>query len=116
MRCLKLNDNLLTGSDCLQDLFKIKKDQYFSDAFKSFGWLIKKLDNSSSSLLKEVAKTYEKWKIEICNAYSLHIGFNNISNSIAECSNNKIKTIIKAAYGYNNFERFRKRAIMLLRW
>ena len=48
MRSLKLNDNLLTGYDCLQDLFKIK-------------------------------------------------------------------TIIKAAYGYNNFERFRKRAIMLLR-
>ena len=52
--------------------------------------------------------------IEIGNAYSMHKGFRDISNSIAECSNNQIKTIIKVAYGYQNFERFRKRVLLLL--
>ena len=32
----------------------------------------------------------------------------------AETDNNHLKTIIKAAYGYHNFERFRKRALMLI--
>lgn len=116
MKCIKLNDNLWNGYNCIQDLFSIRKDQYFSDAKKDFDWLINKLENSNSSLLLDVAKTYKKWIIEICNAYSYHIGFKNISNSIAECINNQIKTLIKVAYGYNLFERFRKRILLLLRF
>lgn len=52
--------------------------------------------------------------IESSNACSLHKVFKDISNSIAECSNNQIKTIIKVAYGFQNFERFRKLVLLLL--
>ena len=36
------------------------------------------------------------------------------TNGIAESINNHLKTIIKTAYGYHNFIRFRKRAMMIL--
>ena len=36
------------------------------------------------------------------------------TNSLAEEKNNELKTIIKNAYGYNNFARFRKRAMMIM--
>ena len=115
IKCVKLNDNLWNGYDCLQDLFSFQKDQFFSDAVKHFEWLSNKLSLSSSQLLIDVAKTYSKWSIEIGNAYSFHPGYKNISNAIAESTNNKIKTIIKDAYGFSCFERFRKRALLLLR-
>ena len=35
------------------------------------------------------------------------------TNAIAECINNKLKTILKSAYRYHNFERFRKRALLI---
>lgn len=35
------------------------------------------------------------------------------SNSIAECINNKLKTIVKDANGYRNFIRFRKRVLLI---
>lgn len=115
MKCIKLNDNLWNGYNCIQDLFSIHKDQYFSDAMKDFDWISNKLENGNSSLLLDVAKTYRKWSIEISNAYAYHKGYKNISNSIAESTNNQIKTLIKVAYGYHNFERFRKRVLLLLR-
>ncbi|MBR0230604.1 MAG: transposase, partial [Erysipelotrichaceae bacterium] len=36
------------------------------------------------------------------------------TNGIAESINNHLKTIIKTAYGYHNFERFRKRAMLII--
>ena len=36
------------------------------------------------------------------------------TNGIAENINNHLKTIIKLSYGYHNFERFRKRAMMIV--
>ncbi|MCH3909118.1 MAG: transposase [Bacilli bacterium] len=37
-----------------------------------------------------------------------------ITNGIAEAINNVIKTIIKSAYGYRNFDRFRKRVMLIV--
>ena len=114
MKCVKIDVVLWNGYDCLQDLFKFQKDRYYEDSVNDFKFLIKKLRKSQNKYLDDVANTYEKWLIEIGNAYSLHKGFKDISNSISECSNNQIKTIIKVAYGYQNFERFRKRVLLLL--
>ena len=36
------------------------------------------------------------------------------SNAIAESLNNQLQTIIKSAYGYHSFERFRRRALMII--
>jgi len=49
-----------------------------------------------------------QWRVEIASAFSYTQNKIRYSNAIAESINNQIKTITKAAYGYNNFERFRK--------
>jgi transposase len=37
-----------------------------------------------------------------------------LTNTKMEATNNLVKTVIKEAYGYRNFERFRKRALLIL--
>ena len=113
--CVKLNDNLLTGYNALQELFSFQKNMTYIKSQECFNWLINKLISSSSQLLIKAGETYKKWLIEIGNAYTFHEGYISISNGIAEGINNVIKTIIKDAYGFHNFERFRKRALLLLR-
>lgn len=113
--CVKLNDNLLTGYNALQELFSFQKNMTYTKSQECFNWLINKLISSSSQLLIKAGETYKKWLIEIGNAYTFHEGYISISNGIAEGINNVIKTIIKDAYGFHNFERFRKRALLLLR-
>ena len=55
-----------------------------------------------------------KWKVGISNRISRSQNLIHYTNAIAEGLNNQLKTIIKAAYGYNNFERFRKRALIII--
>ena len=73
-----------------------------------------RLKNTSSELLKKVGETFHKWRYEIANAFTKDAKQNKYSNAIAECINNQLKTIIKSAYGYHNFERFRKRAMLII--
>lgn len=66
--------------------------------------------------LIRVATTYGRWKAEIVNGISVrNIDGKRYSNGPAEGLNNSIKTIIKDACGYQNFERFRKRVLLVLR-
>ena len=51
---------------------------------------------------------------EIANAFTREAKELHYTNAIAECLNNQLKTIIKSAYGYHNFERFRKRAMLII--
>ncbi|NLZ16018.1 MAG: transposase, partial [Erysipelotrichaceae bacterium] len=65
--------------------------------------------------LVRVANTYNKWKIEIANAITVrNENGKRYSNGPAEGLNNAIKTLIKDANGYRNFERFRKRVLLVL--
>ncbi len=54
-----------------------------------------------------------KWKDEIANVFSKEARERGLTNATAEGMNNQIKTIIKAAYGFENFERFRKRIMLI---
>lgn len=62
-----------------------------------------------------VVATYQNWIPSIAQALSPNSLNLNLSNGIAEGFNNKIKTIIKISYGYSDFVRFRKRALIILR-
>jgi transposase len=62
-----------------------------------------------------VANTYHKWRNEIANAITVrNIDGKRYSNGPAEGLNYAIKTLIKDANGYKNFERFRKRVLLIL--
>ena len=55
----------------------------------------------------------DRWKIEIFNSFHKHNGI-RYSNAKLESKNRQIKTIIRNAFGYVNFNRFRARVIYSL--
>ena len=111
--CIKLDNDLWDGYNSLQDLYHHPYSSNFEESLSLVLFLSNKLKNSNSNILKSVGNTYFKWRVEIANAYTRDGKEILYTNAIAECINNKLKTIIKAAYGYRNFERFRKRALLI---
>ena len=65
-------------------------------------------------ILQSVGYTYDRWRIEIASGLAKNQNNVRYTNGIAESINNHLKTIIKTAYGYHNFERFRKRAMLII--
>ena len=62
----------------------------------------------------KVGETFKKWNKEIANAYTVNAKKINYTNAIAENINNQLKTIMKSANGYKNFDRFRRRAMLII--
>jgi len=113
-KCITFNDKFHSGYLALQDLFHFNYYSKYEEALKFIDFLSNKLMYSFSDLLKKVGETYHRWRYEIANAYTIGTKEIRYTNAIAECLNNQLKTIIKSAYGYHNFERFRKRAMMII--
>ena len=113
--CIKYSDSLWSGYLILQDLYSYSHYKNFEDSLKFIRWIYSRLLNTDSPLLKSVGKTYKKWEIGIAQAFTTNHYQHNITNSISEGNNNTIKTVLKNAYGFKNFERFRKRALLILR-
>lgn len=112
--CLALNDDLLTGYNILQDLFRYDMRFTFDEALRFIERISLNLRDAHSELLHAVGRSYHKWRVEIASAFSYTQNKIRYSNAIAESINNQIKTITKAAYGYNNFERFRNRVMLII--
>lgn len=66
--------------------------------------------------LVKVGQTYYKWRVGIATALAKNQFNLNLSNGIAEGLNNQLKTILKSAYGYQNFSRFRIRVLLILKY
>lgn len=113
--CVLKDENLLEAYNTLQDLFRYKDNYYsFKEAYDFLWNISNRLLLSSSEELQKVGKTYRKWIGEIANGLSYSQSGRRYTNGIAESINNRIKTIIKVAYGYSNFERFRKRVLLII--
>ena len=84
------------------DSSEIRKEQFNQ-------WIKRNLE-SNIELLKECAKTYKNWSIEIKN--SLEVPF---SNGPIEGFNNKIKTLKRVTFGMHNFKNFKARIMLLNR-
>ena len=114
-RCLELNMDLWEAFSCLQSFFEYWHFSSFENARKELQRIYTKLKNTGNEGLVRVASTYKKWEIEICNAFTLKDETGKrYSNGPAEGLNSLIKTLIKDANGYRNFERFRKRVLIVV--
>lgn len=111
--CIKLDQDLWGGWNILQDLLHYKWYGSFEDSLRYIIHISERLKNTNNDLLKKVGQSYYKWRYEIANGFTKNQYHIHISNGIAECINNNIKTIIKLSYGYRNFERFRKRCLLM---
>lgn len=112
---LKLDYSLNVAYSILQKLIKDSYTKKDNEILPFFMNISEKLGETSDEELQKVGKTYIKWITGISNAYLSDSVRMRLTNAIAENTNNHIKTIIKVSYGLRNFERMRKRAIILSR-
>ena len=114
-RCLELDIEFWDAYNTLQDLMCYWKYKNYTDAVNFIEMIYKKLIHSGNDDLIRVGNTYHKWRYEIANAIHYKNDVDKrYSNGPAEGMNNAIKTIIKDGNGYRNFERFRKRVLLIL--
>lgn len=111
--CLKLNSDLLEAYSILQELYTYTRYYTFTEALNFIERISNRLHLIGNPLFEKVGQTYHRWRIEIANGFARNQKDVHYTNAIAESLNNGLKTIIKDAYGYQNFERFRKRALLI---
>ena len=87
----------------------------WQDAKKHLDFFISQFNFSNLKELKSIGKSLSNWYYEIINAFSRTAGYGNLSNAIAEATNDVIQTYNDAGYGYNNFDRFRNRILYINR-
>ena len=112
--CIKTNRDLLDAYNCLQDLYHYNQKDTFTKALEFIDFMSKRMIDSPNEILQSVGYTYDKWSVEIANGLARNQNNTRYTNGIAESINNHLKTIIKTSYGYHNFERFRKRAMLII--
>jgi transposase len=111
---LQLNSDLHTAYNILQDLFMYDLKFTYDEALLFVKRITDNLRATNSPLLHAVGNSYHKWRFEIASSFSYSQNKIRYTNAIAENINNQIKTITKAAYGYKNFDRFRKRIMLII--
>ena len=75
-----------------------------------FKWILT-AENSRLSDYRECASTFMNWGKSILNTFDYPY-----TNGFTEGCNNKIKVLKRNAYGYRNFERFRKRILHMFNY
>ena len=115
-RCLSADPDLANAYDCLQDLYRyMRVEDTFGRAVENVRFVAAKLENCRNEALSKVAATYRKWEAEIARGLAKNEFGWVFTNAKMEAGNDVAQTMIDAAYGYRNFERFRKR-FLLMRW
>lgn len=119
----------------LQKCFEIKKDLTDLYTYKSpsagthhFDQMIDELSNSPLAEMKHFGTTMKKWRTEILNSLmivdqivevqrdgSIEIRDRRLHNGVIERKNKVLKILKNVANGYTNFERFRQRALYVMR-
>ena len=92
---------------------KHSKNGTYEDSLRFIEQISKRLKDTNDERLKNVGNSYYSWRFEIASGFAKNEYKIHISNGIAECINNNIKTIIKSSYDYRNFDRFRKRCLIM---
>lgn len=110
---IKTDQDLWEGWNVLQDIFHYKWFGTYEDSLRFIEQISKRLKDTNDERLKNVGNSYYSWRFEIASGFAKNEYKIHISNGIAECINNNIKTIIKSSYGYRNFDRFRKRCLIM---
>ena len=114
-RCVLKDKDLLEAYNALQDLYHYNRHFFtFEEALSFIDGFADRLILSGNGILETVGYTYRKWEVEIASGLARSQTGKHYTNGIAESINNHLKTIIKSAYGYHNFKRFRKRAMMII--
>ena len=114
IRCCHLSAPLWDAYAALQELLTYNLYPDFASALSFVERIVARLLASESSLLNTVGRTYRHWANEIANGMALsQTHGKRFSNAVAEGMNNKLSSLRKISMGLSNFERFRKRALLI---
>lgn len=112
--------HLLNSDNELEEIYNLRniyhdfnKNSSIENAKEFLSDLIKVFRNHKIVEIRDYGKMLDRWKIEIFNSFHKHNGI-RYSNAKLESKNRQIKTIIRNAFGYVNFNRFRARVIYSL--
>lgn len=108
-RCPDLFKIHLAYLDYLQ---YIKYGMKIEEVETMINFLINKLTNTKIEIIAKVGRTLSVFKEELIITFS-ELNESHLSNARAEAANNNMGTLIKMAYGYKNFDRFRKRVLWI---
>lgn len=111
--CLKYDNNLLIAYNILQDFYHYYQKRNFNDALEFIQFISNRCIDSNISNLVKTGQTYYKYRYGIANTISKSQNSIHPSNSAAENTNNHIETLIRISYGFKNFDRFRKRILLI---
>ena len=117
MRCLRLDEDFLISWGQYQDLLSVSwGDKGLDECLRTVDFIARDLGESRYQEVAKAGASFRKWRVEIARAMAKNDVGQKLTNGKMECLNNHLKTIIKKGYGYRNFERFRKRSLLLLRY
>lgn len=114
--CLNRDRTFYHAYSCLQEMYEYTKFSTFEEGERHLNRIINLLRIDNDEDLNRVAFTYEKNKIGIINCLDKKTRSFRYSTGISECINNHIRTLIKVCYGCINFDRFRKRILLISRF
>ena len=87
----------------------------WNEAKRHVDFYITSLKYSPILELQKISKTLQNWEYEVTNAFARSSERGNLSNAIAEATNNVIQTYSDIGYGFKNYSRFRKRILYMNR-
>lgn len=105
---LSIDEHLKEGYELLNEYKNFNSCATIDNAEDWLDELILKFHNSSLQEYHKAYKLLKNWRIEIINSFH-RINGHVISNGGMERANRDIKTIIRHAYGFTNFNRLRNR-------
>lgn len=112
--CIKTDKDLLATYNILQDFYHYYLKRNYKEAYEFVDYISKRLEDTNCEIAITAASSFKKWKSGIATSIAKSQNKIHYSNSVAENTNNHIETILRISYGYHNFDRFRKRVLLIL--
>jgi transposase len=103
---LYASENILKAYSLKEQYFDFLDSENSIVAKKKLSRWVLLAENSGLKSFADCARTMQNWSLGILNSFDCPY-----TNGFTEGVNNKIKVIKRNAYGYRNFERFRKRIL-----
>lgn len=110
---LKIDDKLASAYELMNDYKVFNQTASINDAEERLDELIVRFHNSEFDEYYQFYKLLKNWRSEIINSFHRVNGY-IISNGGMERTNRDVKTLIRHAYGFKNFDRVRNRIMYVI--
>ncbi len=111
--CLVHDADLMKGYNILQDFYHYYQKRNYKDSLDFIQHISDRCRQSDNIHLTKAGETYYRYRYGIANTISKSQNIFHPSNSAAENTNNHIETLLRISYGFKDFERFRKRILLI---